>query len=136
MVNDCRILKMDYDILLTWFNGFLKTSITNNNITLLHYVVSLEKNTVAQITSLHLYQVLELHWLVSGLLKSWCMLLRSFNAVLMVKMELQSEFQDPLWLEISSWYVEMAFKLRGCQTSRILELILLPKEWAHFMNNS
>jgi len=86
---------MDDGILQTWFQGFLKTSITNNTIILLLFVVSLENNIVVQITSLHLYQVLELHWLVSGLLRSWCMLLRSFSAVLMVKMELQSECQDP-----------------------------------------
>lgn len=69
--------------------------LTNNNIILLHFVVSLGNNIVVQVISLHLYQVLELHWLVTGLLKSWCMLLRGSNAALTVKMELQLGYQDP-----------------------------------------
>lgn len=110
--------------------------LTNNIIILLHFVVFLGNNIVVQVIYLHLYPVLELHWLVTGLQKSWCMLLRGFNAALTVKTGLQSGCQDPSQLEISSSYVEMAFKQRACQTSRILELIFLAKEWVHFTNNS
>lgn len=106
------------------------------NIILLYFAVSLGNNMLVQTTSLKLYQVFDVLQLVSGLLKSWCMWLRSFSVVLMVKMELQSGSQGPLQLAISSSYVEMAFKQRACQILRILTLISLASEWVHFMNNS